>query len=309
MLEYKNITKYFNDKLIVDNLNLKIETGTVLGFIGPNGAGKTTTIKMGCGLVNSTTGEIYAFGKSIKENRKEYIKNIGAVLEGNRNIYWKLTPKENLEYFSLIRGKWNKNIRKNIEHLLELFDLTDKANCECGKLSRGMQQKVAICCSLISDHKILFLDEPTLGLDVQSILSMENAIKKLSTKDKIIIITSHDFNFITNTCNKVAIMDKGNIVLEEEVSFLKNYTKEDFYKININGNLLEIENIFDEFENIKLSAEINGDILIEAIIENNDQLFFVLNTLKDNNIKINSINKQEIALEDIFINIIKEREN
>ncbi len=104
MLKYTEVSKAFGELVAVNKLNLNVEAGTILGFLGPNGAGKTTTIKMSCGLVKPTYGDIEAFGISISKSRKKYIKNIGAVLEGNRNIYWRLTPIENMEYFAGLRG-------------------------------------------------------------------------------------------------------------------------------------------------------------------------------------------------------------
>jgi ABC-2 type transport system ATP-binding protein len=223
MLSYKGLTKSFNGYKVVNNINLEISNGTILGFLGPNGAGKTTTIKMSCGLINPTSGDIEYNNCSLKQDRNNYIKNIGAVLEGNRNIYWKLTPVENMEYFAGLRGLSRRKVKDKIDEFLEVFDLKEKRNVECGKLSRGMQQKVAIACGIIHNPKILFLDEPTLGLDIQSVLSMEEVLKKIISKDRVMIITSHDLKFISALCDRVAIINKGKIILDRDIEFLKDY--------------------------------------------------------------------------------------
>ena len=104
MLKYNSLLKKYDNNIVVNNLNIEIKEKDIIGFLGPNGAGKTTTIKMSCGLITPTSGDIECCGYSLRNNRKQYLKNIGAVLEGNRNIYWKLSPTENIEYFAGIKG-------------------------------------------------------------------------------------------------------------------------------------------------------------------------------------------------------------
>ncbi|WP_427339646.1 ABC transporter ATP-binding protein [Caloranaerobacter sp. DY30410] len=304
MLKYTEVSKSFGKLVAVNKLNLNVEAGTILGFLGPNGAGKTTTIKMSCGLVKPTYGDIEAFGISISKSRKKYIKNIGAVLEGNRNIYWRLTPIENMEYFAGLRGISRKKIREKMDEYLEIFNLKEKRNVECGKLSRGMQQKVAICCAMIHEPRILFLDEPTLGLDVESVDSMENIIKKIISKDRIIIITSHDLKFVSDLCNRITIIHKGVLVLDKDISFLESYSDNITYIIETQVLQQEIKN--DIHKNFSVYIEENNNkTQIRITLKEDNEILEILNYLKDISIKLFNIRKVNFELKDVFMDIIK----
>lgn len=301
MLNIKNLTKIYDNKKIVDNLSLTVEPGTIFGFLGPNGAGKTTTIKMCCGLVKPASGDISAYGTSLSKSHKKYIKNVGAVLEGNRNIYWRLTPPENMEYYAVMRGMRDKNLKAKINDYLELFSLGDKRKTVCANLSRGMQQKVAICCSLIHDPKILFLDEPTLGLDVESIDSMEKILKELINRDRIIIITSHDLRFVSSLCSKFAIINKGSLVINEEINYLKYYSTDLKYNIKVNSIN---KNVMEKFQK-KYKLLLNKPNELTAYLKDYDDFLQLANDINNSGIKIIDINKIETELKDVFMDVIK----
>ena len=144
-IEVTNLSKQFGEIKAVDNISFIVEKGGICGILGPNGSGKTTTIKSICNLIIPDDGEIKIFSNS---NRKS-LNRISALFEGTRNLYWKLTPRENLRYFCGIRGIGGKNIEKEINFLLDRFNLTDKKDIAVNNLSRGMQQKVAIAMTLI----------------------------------------------------------------------------------------------------------------------------------------------------------------
>ncbi|HLZ81816.1 MAG TPA: ABC transporter ATP-binding protein [Ktedonobacteraceae bacterium] len=145
----------------VDDLNLVVEAGQVFGFLGANGAGKTTTIKMMCGLITPTTGLIRIGGHDVSRERSAVMHLIGAVLEGTRNVYWRLTAWQNLMYFGHLKGSWGKELKERAKELLGELDLWERRNDPLRTFSRGMQQKVAIACALIGNPSIILLDEPT----------------------------------------------------------------------------------------------------------------------------------------------------
>ena len=306
MLKYSNISKFFDDNKAVDNINLQIEPGTILGLLGRNGAGKTTTVKMGCGLIEPTCGDIIAFNTSVKKNRKEYLKNIGAVLEGNRNIYWKLTPEENMIYFSGIRGIKKRKVESKIKELLTIFDLKDKYDERCENLSRGMQQKVAICCSLIYNPQVLFLDEPTLGLDVESVINIKKIVKELISKNRIVVVTSHDLKFISEVCDRVCIIEKGKIVLDKSVEFLENFYDTIIYNIDIEKNNSKTINKLSTKFKVKYRNKTKDKLRIK--INNNNEIVNIIKFLDNNNIKILNINRVNIELEDIFLDVINNKQ-
>lgn len=213
MLNINNLSKVYklNGKLIdaVQKFSLGIYPGKVYCFLGPNGAGKTTTIKMLCGLVTPTTGEIVYNSMDVLKNTGEFLRKTGVVLEGARNIHWRLTPFENMEYFRRLHGL-NRDIKYVLEWL-NLLSLTKYKDTQCRFLSRGNQQKVAIACTLALNADVLLLDEPTLGLDMEISRHIMELIIKEKNKNKIIIITTHDPEFIERVADKIIIFKKGKV--------------------------------------------------------------------------------------------------
>jgi len=158
-----------NEVEAVSRLDLTVEPGQVFGFLGSNGAGKTTTLKMACGLVMPTTGTVRLNGYDVSRQRGQAMQQIGAVLEGTRNVYWRMNAWQNLLYFGRIKGvSASKLLKARAEQLLRELDLWERRKDPVGEFSRGMQQKVAIAAALIADPPIVLLDEPALGLDVQA---------------------------------------------------------------------------------------------------------------------------------------------
>ena len=165
----------------VSRLDLTVEPGQVFGFLGSNGAGKTTTLKMACGLVMPTTGTVQLNGYDVSRQRGQAMQQIGAVLEGTRNVYWRMNAWQNLLYFGRIKGVSASSVLKaRAEQLLRELDLWDRRKDPVGEFSRGMQQKVAIGAALISDPPIVLLDEPALGLDVQASRTVQEWIIQLA---------------------------------------------------------------------------------------------------------------------------------
>ena len=308
MLKYNMLSKQYKDHVVVNNLNIEINDKDIVGFLGPNGAGKTTTIKMSCGLIIPTKGDVECCGYSLKKDRKQYLKNIGAVLEGNRNIYWKLSPVENIEYFAGMKGIGKKKIRNQMDEYLEMFNLTEKRNMECGKLSRGMQQKVAICCSLIHNPKVLFLDEPTLGLDVQSVLLIRDVLKNLIKEDRTMIITSHDLNFISSLCNRIIIINNGTMVLDEDIGFLNRYSENIVYVVEADGICEDIEKIIKEKFDVEVD-KCKDSIRFKVLLNNDNEIIDFLNFLKSNGMNIKDMYKKKSDLEDIFTEVISDEKD
>ncbi len=202
----------------VDRVDLTLERGEILGFLGPNGAGKTTTIKMMLGLVRQTSGKIEYKGGL---RGQEGVYRVGAVLEGSRNIYYRLTVFENLVYFAALRGFPPSPAKKRIGELLEFFDLTEKRNSAAQTLSRGMQQKLAFAVAMVHDPDILLLDEPTLGLDVSTARAIQGMLIELAHKrGKAILLTTHQMDLAQSVSDRVMIISKGKIIAEDTVENL-----------------------------------------------------------------------------------------
>lgn len=314
ILKVKNISKTYKNKrgqrtTAVDNISFEVKKGEILGFLGANGAGKTTTIKMICGLITPDNGEITIKGIDNRKNRNKVMEKISAVLEGNRNIYWRLTVKENIEFFSAIKGLNTKEIKSRMEHYIRLFDLTEKKNTQARMLSRGMQQKLAIAMTLVNNSEIVLLDEPTLGLDVNTSYEIRGLLKRIAKEEgKTIIITTHDMNVVEDICERVIIIDNGQIIVEDEVNKLMELFNMKCYEIKIKGLLTETQ----QKELLKIpSLRIRDDISTVITIDTNKKklLYKIMDVLKSENTIIADINSKNINFEKVFINLTRRDKN
>ncbi len=301
-IEVNSLTKHYGKVKAVDNISFSIEEGKICGILGPNGSGKTTTIKSICDLIIPDEGNIKVLGK---ENRKA-MDNISAVFEGTRNLYWRLTPRENLRYFAGIRGLGGEAIEKNIDELLERFNLADKKDTMVNELSRGMQQKVAIAMTLVCDTEIILLDEPTLGLDVQSYMDIKEMLSDITTKmSKTILLSTHNMNLVQDICDDVIILNKGKIIAHDTVENLMDMFESMTYEIVL-GKSLSKE---DEEYLSNLNSDfflVNNRTKLEIDIFDIKELYIIIDELKEKNIYIKEIKRKDNNFERIFLNITNE---
>ncbi|MFQ3617914.1 MAG: ABC transporter ATP-binding protein [Cyanobacteriota bacterium] len=223
VLSAQRLRKVYRDKKVevpaVRDVSLVLNAGEVLAFLGPNGAGKTTTIKMIAGLILPDAGQVQIVGRDPHRDSRA-LRSLGAVLEGNRNLYWRLTCEENLEYFGVLRGLSRRVAHQRGKVLLERFGLTEKRKTVVQALSRGMQQKLAIAVSLIHDPQLLLLDEPTLGLDVEATQAVKALVREIAAEGRAILLTTHHLDIAEELSDRVAIIRQGEIVAEEATSDL-----------------------------------------------------------------------------------------
>jgi len=239
VIEISSLSKRFKDLLAVDELDLNVNKGDVFGFLGPNGAGKSTTIRMILSLISPTSGTINIFGKSLLDNRKEILTNIGAIVE-KPDFYLYLPAVKNLEILAKISGKEVSSRR--IMELLELVGLKDRANSKVKTYSHGMKQRLGIAQTLLHDPELIILDEPTTGLDPQGMKEIRDLIIRLSKEEnKTIFLSSHILSEIELVANRMIIINKGKKIVEGEVNKLLNSNK---LKVTI-----EVENV-DSARNI-----------------------------------------------------------
>ncbi|MGM0640716.1 MAG: ABC transporter ATP-binding protein [Thermotogota bacterium] len=293
----------------VRGVSFEIREGEVFGLLGPNGAGKTTTIKMIAGLLKPTSGKVILNDLDVEKNPLESLRNIGTVLAGDRSVYWKLTARENLEYFAALYGFSKKEGKKRTEMILKKLGLTDRADEVVEKYSTGMKQKVALGKALMPDAPVVLLDEPTLGLDPQAALNLRETIIDLKKEGKTILITTHYMEEADFLSDRIAIIDNGEIIALDTPENLKKSLKEikkikittDIFNDDLEEQVKKIEKIehlaymYDEESN-RFNIVIHhndGEELVQSIIE----LFNL------NNIKLLSMNVKEPTLEDVFINM------
>ncbi|HWO76763.1 MAG TPA: ABC transporter ATP-binding protein [Bacillus sp. (in: firmicutes)] len=291
----------------VNGINLTVHKGETVGLLGPNGAGKTTFIKMMCGLLIPTRGEVLINGISIHHKRLKALKHISVVLEGSRNLYWRLTVKENLEYFAGNRGLSKKSVQDKITELLDMFNLTDKAHEMVNSLSRGMQQKVSIAVALLADTEIIFLDEPTLGLDVETSYEIRNILKDIAKKEgKTILMSSHDMPVVQDVCERVVIINKGKVVADERVHHLLSLFESKAYAFTISSPLHESQ-MKDISEKYMLTAgnDEQGNQILNFTIADGHEFYAIIDSLKKYGVTIEKIDRTTVDFEQAFIHIVK----
>jgi ABC-2 type transport system ATP-binding protein len=224
---------YGDDVRALDGVSFGVRPGEVVGLLGPNGAGKTTCIKCLLGLVEPSGGTVEVASVDAQANPRAAYGRVGAMLEGARNVYWRLTVRENLEFFAGIAGNAPSEVRDRHDELLERLTLAEKADEPVRDLSRGMKQKVSLATTLARDVDVVFLDEPTLGLDVESSLELRRELATLATeRDLAVVLSSHDMDVIQDLCDRVVVLSDGEIVADDSVDALLDLFRTQTYEIS-----------------------------------------------------------------------------
>ncbi|WP_254840168.1 ABC transporter ATP-binding protein [Natronomonas marina] len=224
-IEVEGLTKRFgggDDAVVaVDDVSFAVETGSVVGLLGPNGAGKTTLIKSVLGMVLPDEGTVRIRGVDVAERPRAAYAHVDAMLEGARNDYWRLTVRENLRYFATVGGVDPDSVADRHDRLLEQLELTEKADTPVRDLSRGMKQKVSLASVLAGGADVVFLDEPTLGLDVESSRTLQRELRRLVEREGLtVFVSSHDMDVVETVCDRVLVMSGGRIVADDGVEAL-----------------------------------------------------------------------------------------
>lgn len=214
IFELQGVTKRYKRKEVFTDISFSIPEHGITCILGKNGAGKTTLIKCLLRLLTFEEGKILYKGQDFKSiSEKQYYSKVSAVLEGNRNVYWYMSGLENMLYFGRQKGLSDAVIRKEADRLLPLFELEEAGDQKVGTYSRGMQQKLVIIITLLGKPEVLFLDEPTLGLDFASKNTMIRILRELS-KDIPILLTSHQMDVVEELCDHLVLIHEGGLAYE-----------------------------------------------------------------------------------------------
>ncbi len=211
MLSTKDLTKKYQNKVVVDSLNLEIKKGEIFGLLGPNGAGKSTTMNMICSIVKPTAGSIELLGKNPWKQKREVIHKIGYIPQ-DLAIHGNLKAWENVELFTSLYGIKGTALKKTIDESLEYVGLLDKKNEFAKNFSGGMKRRLNIACAIGHQPDLLIFDEPTVGIDPQSRNFIQEKIKESNEKGATVIYTSHYMEEVEAICTRIAIMDNGKII-------------------------------------------------------------------------------------------------
>jgi ABC-2 type transport system ATP-binding protein len=299
-IETKNLTKEFNGLIAVDNISFEVQEGEIFGLLGPNGAGKTTAIKMLATLLNPTKGEAKVYGFDILKQRDEVRSSIGIVFQ-EPALDNRLTGYENLDFHARLYGLDSETRKKRIKDVLNLVELQDKANVLVINYSGGMQRRLEIARGLMHYPKVLFLDEPTLGLDPQTRRNIWDYILKLNQKEKTtMVLTTHYMEEADYLCNRIAIIDFGKIVTLDTSQNLKNI---------LGGDVISIETFppkraFEILQKLPWVKKIKEhDNFTDLTVDRGENKIPLLMKIdqKEAGFEIKSINLRKPTLEDVFL--------
>lgn len=304
----ENLRKTYGDGAdavtAVEDVSFEVEPGTAVGLLGPNGAGKTTTIKALLGLVVPTSGTARVGGVDVQANPARAYRHVGAMLEGARNVYWRLTVMENLQFFAALSGQRPGAVRDRHEELLAQFGIAEKADTAVRELSRGQKQKVSLACTLARGADVAFLDEPTLGLDVESSLELRRELRRLVDEDGLsVVVSSHDMDTIEAVCDRVVIMADGQIVADDSVENLLDVFRTQTYRVVVEDAVPETVRggLIDRFD--AEAFEPRGDRVQFEVPVTGDEFYEMIDTLRGGDCNVTSIDVVEPDLEEIFLHV------
>lgn len=314
MILVENVVKKFTNKkeehIAVNHITFNISKGEIVGILGSNGAGKSTIIKMMCGLLIPTEGKILVFNRDIKEkNNLIYVlKHASFFLEGQRSIYYYFTLLENIKYFLSLKGIKYNDMKEHISSLINYFGLQNDLNKTVGSYSTGMKQKASVIIALAGNEDIIVLDEPTLGLDVQSSNNLVLLLKKyVKEKRKTVLITCHDMKVVENICSRAIVIEKGKLIFDGNVTKLKNIFEMNQIKIVcklIDPSKFNDYDMIDNNDGTWLFKIITKKFQIGNIIRNLENKGAIILSIKSNNSDfekayINFINKYKVGINDV----------
>jgi len=325
----KDLSKSFGNVMAVDKISFDVSKGEIFGLLGPNGAGKTTIIKILVTLLHPTSGTAYVAGYRVDKRSHQVRQNIGIVFQ-EPTLDLELTARENLDFHARLYGMSRKKRESRINEVLELVELSDRKNEVVKNFSGGMQRRLEIARGLMHFPAVLFLDEPTLGLDVQTRRRIWEYIVEMGKKEGItIVLTTHYIEEADRLCDRVAIIDHGNIIAVDTPTNLKKSVGGDVISLSLSKEEDKVENTsmdksgiyidtssdnisFSDFEQVisKLKAingikdlkEINGKIEL-SLEKGEEKIPEIVNAVQSagTNLRISSINMRRPTLEDVFI--------
>jgi ABC-2 type transport system ATP-binding protein len=301
MIRTESLTKVYNKVRAVDSIDIKIGKGEICGFLGPNGAGKTTTIGMLVGLIEPTGGKCFIKDIEVTRNPLQVKRMIGYLPEGV-GFYSNLSARQNLRYLSRFYGLNDAEANARIGGLLEYVGL---ANVEkpAGAFSRGMRQRLGLARALLNDPEVIFLDEPTNGLDPEGVIQFRKIIKEQAAKGKTIFFSSHILDEVQHVCNTICIISKGKIMAQGTLDDVRKKMRKDermTIKIKVIGTMPKLTDpriIEASYNDGTATLSVQSDIVNEVASE-----------LMKGGVRIRELKVEEESLEDIFLETVYRRE-
>src|SRR5687767_10976900 len=293
----------------VNGVDLQIKRGEIFGLLGPNGAGKSTTIRMLCTLLEPTSGTAQVNGFDIVKQANDVRRSLGTVLAGERSIYWKLTGRENLEYFAALYHIPAEIAKNRVEELIERMEIKDRANELVEKYSTGMRQRIAIAKALLARPPILLLDEPTLGLDPQAARRVRELIAELKQEGHTILLTTHYMEEADQLSDRIGIIDTGKIIALDTPEGLKQRIEQkEVIRLEVAGWHEEIADKLKSIagiENLISRQQTEADVWEVNMQAHNSRTALprIVEHISGNGTRLVNMNIVKPSLEDVFIHL------
>lgn len=305
-IEIKGLTKKFGNLKAIDDISFSVKHGELFGLLGPNGAGKTTVINILSTLMQPTSGKCSVAGHDIKKSRGKVRESIGIVFQ-EPALDGRLTGRENLEFHAMMYGLGKEERNNKIDEVLELVELKDKANIIVDNYSGGMKRRLEIARGLVQSPKVLFMDEPTIGLDAQTRRHIWDYISKLNKEEKVtMILTTHYMEEADELCQRVAIVDKGKIVAQGTPAKLKDLLGGDMITLEVSGKIESLEKALKKMKcvrKMKCVKEMHKETgsLLLTVARGEKMIPELIEMAKKNKVRVNSVNLRKPSLEDVFL--------
>ena len=292
----------------VDGIDLRVETGEIFGILGPNGAGKTTTMRMLATLLEPTSGSATVLGHDLVTDARAIRRRLGAVLSGERSLYWKLTARENLEYFAALYHVPPTDTPARISDILEAVHLTDRADDYVEKFSTGMRQRLVLARALLPAPALLLLDEPTVGLDPQAARDLRERVVQLRDEGRTVLLTTHYMEEADQLCDRIAIVDHGRIVALDTPDGLKrNLSATEVVRLELHAPERADAGLVARVEALGTIAQRernNGALHLTVHCDSARVLVpLVIDAARAEAAELANIQVQPVSLEDVFISL------
>ena len=306
-IEVNNLTKIFGSFTAVNGISFKVKSGEIFGFLGANGAGKTTAIKMMCGILEPSSGDAIVGGYSIANDPNNVKLNIGYMSQ-RFSLYNDLSVGENIDFFGGVYGLEGKELEKRKKWVLEISNLQDRENVLTGSLPGGIKQRLALGTAVIHKPSIVFLDEPTSGVDPISRRSFWDLIHNLSAQGVTVFVTTHYLEE-AEYCNNIILIDSGELIAEGSSKELKNkYINHKIIEIEC-SNVIKALDVFEK-ERFVIDTSIFGNTIHVSVSENANYKLLIGQVLENKKeIKIKRMSEITPTLEDVFIHLLEKRKN
>jgi len=301
-IEVENLTKYYDKFLAVDHINFTVKRGEIFGFLGPNGAGKTTTQRMLTTLLTPTEGRILINGHDLSRDSYPAKRQIGLVPEES-NVYIELTAWDNLMFTASLYRVPRGERAKRAQELLETFGLWEKRNIKAENFSKGMRRRLSIAMAIIHKPSLLFLDEPTPGLDAQSIRAIWELIRRMNAEGTTVFITTHQIEEANQLCGRVAIISHGKIAAIDTPERLKaNFRRTQSVEVAFEGDVTEKSPVLETLPGVTTQTKV-GDKIRLYTEDPSALLPRIIQFAESHTLRVVSLNTLSPSLEDVFLEI------